>query len=282
MDNHQIAEQLRVYAGYLEARQASLYRIRAYRRAAETVGALDRPLADVVAAEGRAGLEELPGIGPRLSNTLEEIARTGKFRLLNSKAANIDAERVLRSVPGVGARYSRRIFTDLGITTLEELEVAAHDGRLSRLGIGPKRLRGIREALAGRLGRYRFAMPVRDEPDVADLLLVDQEYRTRAKSMDLPMIAPRRFNLEQRPWLPIFQARHSRWRYRACFSNTALAHRLGRTHDWVVVYFSDGSSSGQRTVVTEKRGDLHGRRVVRGREQECRRHYNFPPPASAP
>ena len=54
------------------------------------------------------------------------------------------------------------------------------------------------------------------------------------------------------------------------FSNTALAHRLKKTRDWVVIYFTDGATSGQRTVVTEKYADLAGRRVVRGRERECR------------
>lgn len=277
MDNRQIAQRLIAYAEYLEAREANLYRVRAYRRAAETVLGLDRPLADLVAAEGRAGLEELPGIGSHLSYTLEEIARTGEFRVLNSEGETIDAERVLRSLPGVGPRLARQIHEQLGITTLEELEQAAHDGRLSRIGIGPKRLRGIREALAGRFGRYRFAVPVRDEPDVAELLAVDQEYRRRAESMSLPTIAPRRFNPNQEPWLPIFQARRGKWRYRALFSNTALAHRLGRTHDWVVVYFDDGISSGQRTIVTETRGDLRDRRVVRGREHECRSHYGITP-----
>jgi DNA polymerase/3'-5' exonuclease PolX len=88
MDNRQIAHQLMAYAGYLETRAANLYRIRAYRRAAETVLALDRPLADLIAAEGRAGLQELSGIGPSLSNTLEEMVRTGEFSLLNSRSAN--------------------------------------------------------------------------------------------------------------------------------------------------------------------------------------------------
>src|SRR5438132_6805729 len=128
MNNRQIAHLLIDYAEYLEARAANLYRIRAYRRAAETVLALDRPLADLVAAEGRAGLEELPGIGLRLANTLEEIVRRGEFSLLNSKGENIDAERLLRSLSGVGPSLSRRIYSELGITTLEELEVAAHDG----------------------------------------------------------------------------------------------------------------------------------------------------------
>src|SRR5947209_1983236 len=110
MDNRQIAQKLLAYAEYLEAREANLYRVRAYRRAAETILALDRPLADLVAAEGRTGLEELPGIGSHLSYTLEEIVRTGEFRVLNTEGANIDAERLLRSLPGVGPRLARQIF----------------------------------------------------------------------------------------------------------------------------------------------------------------------------
>jgi len=60
----------------------------------------------------------------------------------------------------------------------------------------------------------------------------------------------------------------------ALFSNTALAHELGRTRDWVVIYFGrEGGPEHQRTVVTEARGPLEGRRVVRGREAACREHY---------
>ena len=57
------------------------------------------------------------------------------------------------------------------------------------------------------------------------------------------------------------------------FSNTARAHELGRTRDWVVIYFYDGDHhEGQCTVVTETHGPLAGKRVVRGREAEQRRH----------
>jgi uncharacterized DUF497 family protein len=57
-------------------------------------------------------------------------------------------------------------------------------------------------------------------------------------------------------------------------SNTAQAHRLGRTRDWVVVYFYDKDHvEGQYTIVTESRGVLGGKRVVRAREAECREHY---------
>jgi putative hydrolase len=114
---------------------------------------------------------------------------------------------------------------------------------------------------------------------VADLLAVDEEYRRRAADDRLPTIAPRRFNPGYEPWLPLYVADRNGWRFRALYSNTALAHRLGQTHDWVVIYFDDGLVRGQRTVVTETRGDLRGRRVVRGRERECRAHYQ-PAPAA--
>src|ERR1700738_38973 len=95
MDNRDIAQKLIDYAQYLETREANLYRVRAYRRAAETVLALQKPLADLVADKGRAALEELPGIGPHLSFTLEELARTGEFRTLNPDGGRIDPEQVL-------------------------------------------------------------------------------------------------------------------------------------------------------------------------------------------
>lgn len=58
------------------------------------------------------------------------------------------------------------------------------------------------------------------------------------------------------------------------YSNTARAHQLDRTRDWVVIYFYDNQhQEGQVTVVTETRGTLLGRRVVRGYEQDCRSYY---------
>ena len=115
---------------------------------------------------------------------------------------------------------------------------------------------------------------VRELPiKVEDLLAVDDEYRARAERGELSTLAPTRFNPEHQPWLPILEARRGGWRYRALYSNTATAHRLNQPRDWVVLYFEDGLMRGQRTVVTETRGELRGRRVVRGREQECREHY---------
>ena len=108
-------------------------------------------------------------------------------------------------------------------------------------------------------------------PAVELLLQVDREYRERAARDDLPTIAPRRFNPQRTAWLPVLHTVRGNWHFTALFSNTARAHELGRTRDWVVIYFyDDHHQEGQHTVVTETRGPLRGRRVVRGREEECR------------
>lgn len=273
MNNRSIADRLAEYANYLEAREVNPYRVRAYRRAVDTVLGLDRPVADIVERKGREGLEELPGVGSHLSYTIDTLVRTGEFRTLDSGGGHVDAERLLASLPGVGPRLARRMYEELGIRTLEQLEQAAHEGKLAGLQVGPKRLRGIIDALAGRLRRTRLPEAVRGEPPVGELLAVDREYRAGADEGKLPTLAPRRFNPENEPWLPFLQDRRGGWYYRVLYSNTALAYRLGQTRDWVVIYFDDGVLTGQRTVVTETRGELAGKRVVRGREAECREHY---------
>jgi len=159
------------------------------------------------------------------------------------------------------------------------LEIAAHDGRLESVpGVGPRRAALIRASLAAMLGRR--ARPPRVErpesPGVDVLLDVDREYRDKAAAGSLPRIAPRRFNPEKRAWLPILHAQRAPWHFTALYSNTARAHELGTTHDWVVVYFERDGHEDQCTVVTERTGPRAGRRVVRGREAECRTlHYHF-------
>ncbi len=91
----------------------------------------------------------------------------------------------------------------------------------------------------------------------------------------LPTIAPKRFNPQSEAWLPILHTQRDAWHFTVLFSNTARAHELDRTRDWVVVYFyDDHHQEGQHTIVTETRGALIGRRVVRGRESECRALYD--------
>ena len=103
---------------------------------------------------------------------------------------------------------------------------------------------------------------------------LDREYRQKAEAGSLPAIAPRRFNPDGKAWLPVLHTQRDNWHFTALYSNTATAHKLKRTHDWVIVYFYDEHHvEGQHTVVTETRGPLAGRRVVRGREAACGELY---------
>jgi hypothetical protein len=171
--------------------------------------------------------------------------------------------------------------------TLEDLEAAAHDGRLDAIPkFGTKRVQGVREALAARLGRLRAppaGRAVSDAPSVLELLAVDREYRDHVAAGALRKIAPRRFNPGGEAWLPILHTRHGDRQYTALYSNTARAHALGKTYDWVVIYADGGRERGERqyTVITSQRGALAGKRIVRGREAECAAYYRAGGPASA-
>lgn len=89
----------------------------------------------------------------------------------------------------------------------------------------------------------------------------------------MKLITPKKFNPEGKAWLPIMSAIREGWRFTVLYSNTQKAHELGKTTDWVVIYFDDGTEERQCTVVTEYTGVLKGKRVVRGREAECRQYY---------
>ena len=84
MDNMTISEKLLEAAHTLEATQANFYRVRAYRRAAQVIRGLDRPVENILSDAGRKALRELPGIGVSLSSRIETLVRTGEFPSLNT------------------------------------------------------------------------------------------------------------------------------------------------------------------------------------------------------
>jgi putative hydrolase len=274
--NEDIASKLEEAAGLLSDHGANPFRVRAYRQAAQTLRRLQDPASAILAAEGVEGLERLPGIGERFARAIRDMVRLGYLPMLERLRGEADPVRLLESVPGIGPRLAERLHEELGIGTLEELETAAHDGRVDEIaGFGQKRLAGVRAVLAHRLARVRpTPAPARELPDVAELLDVDREYREAVAADRLPKIAPRRFNPEGRRWLPILHTSRAGRHYTVLFSNTARAHRLRKTHDWVVIYSDHGAVDGLWTVVTGGGGLVGGRRIVRGREEECARHYS--------
>lgn len=291
-DNDEIASVLERLADLLETQGADAFRLRAYRAAAETVRQESRSVAEIAQHEGLKGLAELPAIGKSLASTIREFVSTGRVAMLDRLEGEVSPEDLLATVPGIGEGLARRIHAELGVETLEDLEAAAHDGRLDRVrGYGRRRVQAVRDTLAGMLSRssrrrarsHRIAEHehephdvVPDEPSIEMLLSVDEEYRRKAAEGTLRKIKPRRFNPKGKAWLPVLHSDRDGWSFTALFSNTARAHELGTTNDWVILYYEKDGHEKQCTVVTERRGALAGKRVVRGREDECVRVYQDP------
>lgn len=235
-DNELVVSVLRELATLLAQQAANPYRVAAYRRAATTITQLDEGLRTRFERDGVAGLDQLPHVGPGLATLIAEVLITGRSAQLDRLRGAADTEPVHPKGPGEAQRP------------------AAPEGSATRTGHA--------DSL------------VSPPPPVALLLELDKTYRARAIARSLPTIAPRRLNPTGEAWLPVMHTQRGRWHFTLLFSNTARAHELGRTHDWVVAYFHHADhAEGRVTIVTETHGPLAGQRVVRGREAECEAHY---------
>lgn len=271
-NNAKVAETLRDAATLLAQQNANNFRILAYRNAAKTIEDLPEDVVDV-AARGADALDALPHIGKTIAGAIMQLATTGRWAQLERMRGMLDPEIAFQNIPGIGPTFARLIHENLHIDTLEALEAAAHDGRLDTVpGIGERRGKIIRQSLASILARKRPLLSSGHKiapPPIEMILDVDDEYREKARTGDLKFIAPKRFNPKGEAWLPILHTERGSWHFTVLFSNTARAHELGRTADWVIVFYSsDHQVEDQCTVVTETSGSLKGQRVVRGREQE--------------
>jgi len=155
MKNQQVAAIFAAMADILAIQGENYHRIMAYRRAAENVAALGRPLEEV----WRAGeLETIPGIGETLATKIDELMRTGRLGAYEKLQAQVPAGVVaMLQVPDVGPKRAASFWKELGITSVEALEQAAREGCLRNLpGMGVKSeekvLAGI-EALKRRTDR---------------------------------------------------------------------------------------------------------------------------------
>jgi DNA polymerase (family X) len=276
-DHALVAQALREMAALLEAQGDNPFRVAAYRHAGDMVARLPQPLREIHRRAGVAGLDALPGVGPRIAAAIAELLETGRWPQLERLRGSADPQALFRTIPGVGAQLAHRLHEELGVDTLEALEHAAHRGRLEALaGIGPRRAAALRAAMTDMLDRRRrlrrgpALAGAGPEPAVELLLDVDREYRSAAEAGRLPKIAPRRFNPGAEAWLPVLHTERPGWHVTALYSNTARAHELGRVRDWVVLYTEDAAHHEHSyTVVTETGGGQIGQRVVRGREAEC-------------
>jgi DNA polymerase (family 10) len=130
MKNQQIAKIFNEIAELLELKGENVFRIRAYRRAAQNIDGLSKD----VAALSEEELEAIPGIGKDLANKVHEYLETGKIAKHEELKKEIP-EGVLQllQIPGLGPKKAKMLFDMLKVKSIEELEAAIRKGKLSGL-----------------------------------------------------------------------------------------------------------------------------------------------------
>lgn len=155
MDNADIARIFEEVADLLEIQDGSPFRIRAYRAAARTLGALGESAAELVQREGAGALLSLPGIGKDLAGKIVELINTGELPLLKELTATIPEGLVeVMRLPSLGPRRAHLLHEALGVSSVDELEEAARSGRLLEVrGFGEKLARAVLEGCEKRKAR---------------------------------------------------------------------------------------------------------------------------------
>ncbi|MEJ2239096.1 MAG: helix-hairpin-helix domain-containing protein, partial [Gemmatimonadales bacterium] len=129
MENIEIARALEEVADLLEIKGANPFRIRAYRNAAQVVEGHGTPLRKLVAQD--ADLTEIPSIGKDMARYIHELVTDGKLSLLGELAQDIPLSLIeLTRLPGLGAKRTKKLWEELDVTTLDQLEAAAQAGEV--------------------------------------------------------------------------------------------------------------------------------------------------------
>jgi len=154
MKNREIARVFEDIADILEIKDGNPFKIRAYRKAALNLQALTRDLAELSHKE----LLEIPGVGTDLASKIEEFFRTGTVSSYEELKREVPPGLfALLAVPGLGPKTAKTIYDSAGVTSLDELELAAAEHRLAGVrGIQQKTEENILKGIAAvKRGRER-------------------------------------------------------------------------------------------------------------------------------
>ena len=170
VSNKEIAELFEDMAVLLEMKGDSIFKIRAYQRAARTVGQLPFPV-DQAVRDGM-DLKSIPGIGDAISSKIQKLVATGKVATYERLKGELpDGVLTLMRVPGVGPKTAMLIAQELGATTIEAVEKAVLDGRLAELPrMGEKTAQNILRHIRSLRSKDR-RMPIGKALAVSELVI---------------------------------------------------------------------------------------------------------------
>jgi DNA polymerase (family 10) len=170
VDNRPLAETFEAIADLLEIKGEVVYKVIAYRRAAESIRAQSRAVSDLW-KEGQ--LRSIPGVGEAIATKIDELMRTGKMGFFETLKREVPITLVdMLRVGDVGPKKVARFWKELGITNLTQLESAARAGRLQALpGMGAKSEARILESIAALKARKSTRISIARARQVASSLL---------------------------------------------------------------------------------------------------------------
>ncbi len=144
--NADVIDQLELLADMLELEGEQAFRVLAYRRAAQRIKEAGGSIAQL-ALDGKA--KALQGIGKTIEEKIVQIVEAGEIEALARRRKRIPPDVVsFMRLPGLGPKTARRIWLELGISTLHDLRAAAEQERLRTLtGLGPKVEENVLRAL---------------------------------------------------------------------------------------------------------------------------------------
>ncbi|MDM7912963.1 MAG: helix-hairpin-helix domain-containing protein, partial [Methanotrichaceae archaeon] len=167
--NRDLANLFRDMARMLELEEVE-WKPRAYLQAAYGIEDLSQDVKEIYERGGKKALQEIPGVGKSIADHIAEYIETGsieKFEKLRKRHPQGITDLV--SIEGIGPRTAQRLVDELKISSLDDLERAAREHRISKLeGFGEKREKNILEAIeVYRAGRGRMlicmALPIAEE-----------------------------------------------------------------------------------------------------------------------
>jgi DNA polymerase (family 10) len=202
LDNPEIARVLEEVADVLEIQNANPFRIRAYRNAVRTVETQTTPLRRWV--EERRQLTDLPGIGKEMAGHIVEMVETGTLGFRDQLLAEVPRSLIdLMRVPAVGPKKAKKLWDELKICSVDELEAAAREGRIAAVaGFGVKTQEKILSGIAEwrqhssrmlLIDAERFVEPLlahlREAPEIERLEVAGSYRRRRETVGDVDLLA---------------------------------------------------------------------------------------------
>ena len=171
LDNQIVARVFADIATLLKLKGESVFKIRAYTRAAEVFGHLPGQVA--ILARDEDQLKEIPGIGDAIASKTHELVTTGKMEFFEKLRGEFAPGLLdIMTVPEVGPKTAMRASEDLGVESIEDLEAAIRDGSFATLPrVGEKKAQSILKHLEARFSQAD-RMPIGKALPIAEQAIV--------------------------------------------------------------------------------------------------------------